>query len=158
MNREFVPYNIALALKKLGFDELCLGYYINQDKFRFAKPSIDGKFIPFYNKNSEAIKYLRCFMIIGKKKDTICTAPSYHQAFRWFREKYNLHATFDVNSFNIGKWKYKIESLDKSIILEHGCDQEYWTMGGFLTSYEEIELACLEKLISIVKEKKHEKV
>jgi hypothetical protein len=25
--KEFIPYEQALALKKLGFDESCLGYY-----------------------------------------------------------------------------------------------------------------------------------
>ena len=27
MNKEFVPYEQALALKELGFDEPCFGYY-----------------------------------------------------------------------------------------------------------------------------------
>jgi hypothetical protein len=27
MNKEFVPYEQALQLKELGFDEPCLGYY-----------------------------------------------------------------------------------------------------------------------------------
>lgn len=68
---------------------------------------------------------------------------------RWFREKYNLYGTPVSNSFN--KWKYRITSLDESIILEHGCDQKYWIMGGFSYTYEEAELACLKKLIEIVK-------
>ena len=32
MKNEFIPYEQALALKELGFDELCFGgYYSNQD-------------------------------------------------------------------------------------------------------------------------------
>ena len=31
-NLEFVPYDEALALRKLGFDEPCLGYYFGKDK------------------------------------------------------------------------------------------------------------------------------
>ena len=27
MKKEFIPYEEALALKKLGFDEKCYGYY-----------------------------------------------------------------------------------------------------------------------------------
>jgi hypothetical protein len=27
MNKEFIPYEEAIALKELGFDELCLAYY-----------------------------------------------------------------------------------------------------------------------------------
>lgn len=148
MENEFVPYNIALALKKLGFDELCLGYYINQDKFRFTKPSIDGKFIPFYNKNSEAIKYLRCFMIIGKKKDTICTAPLYSQVFRWFAEKYGMYRSIDA-LFNGGGFRAIIVNTEEHniVVLDDRFD-----------TYEEAELACLDRLISIVIERKHEKV
>jgi hypothetical protein len=27
MEKEFIPYNLALELKDLGFDEPCFGYY-----------------------------------------------------------------------------------------------------------------------------------
>ena len=33
MEKEFVSYNEALALKKLGFDEPCLGLYYPDGKF-----------------------------------------------------------------------------------------------------------------------------
>ncbi len=34
MNKEFIPYEQALALKELGFDEPCFGYYvIDRDGF-----------------------------------------------------------------------------------------------------------------------------
>ena len=29
MENEFIPYEQALALKELGFDEPCIGYYYN---------------------------------------------------------------------------------------------------------------------------------
>ena len=31
MNKEFIPYEQALALKELGFDEPCFGYYNIKD-------------------------------------------------------------------------------------------------------------------------------
>jgi hypothetical protein len=34
MNKDFVPYEQALVLKELGFDEPCFGYYID-NKFEF---------------------------------------------------------------------------------------------------------------------------
>ena len=36
MNKEFIPYEQALELKELGFNEVCLGYY-NLDPY-FPNP------------------------------------------------------------------------------------------------------------------------
>ena len=58
MEKEFIPYEQALALKELGFDEPCLKSYGD-----------DG----LLNQNDHSL-YL--------------SAPLYQQASRWFREKY----------------------------------------------------------------------
>ena len=58
MEKEFIPYEQALELKELGFDESCLKSY-----------GIDG----LLNQNDHSL-YL--------------SAPLYQQSFRWFREKY----------------------------------------------------------------------
>ena len=70
MEREFVPYNLALELKELGFFEECLGFYIWQS----------------WNNNSR--------LEIGNDDEYTCKtikAPLYQQAFGFFREKYGLH-------------------------------------------------------------------
>ena len=65
MNKEFIPYEQALELKELGFDERCFKYYIE---------TIEGDFILIDKKlNLDDVK-----------------ATLYQQAFRWFREKYRL--------------------------------------------------------------------
>jgi hypothetical protein len=68
MEKEFVPYAEALALKELGFDEPCFGYYI---ELRNPQEGI---------------------LTIDKCENNIdgVSAPLYQQAFRWFREKYRL--------------------------------------------------------------------
>ena len=66
MEKEFIPYEQALDLKQLGFDEPCIKYYWT-----------DGMFSKTYN---EPFNY-------SKKENTI-SAPLYQQVFRWFREKY----------------------------------------------------------------------
>ena len=33
LEKEFIPYEQALALKELGFDEPCFGYFYTKDKF-----------------------------------------------------------------------------------------------------------------------------
>jgi hypothetical protein len=69
MENEFVPYNLAIQLKELGFDEPCLAT-IDQTEYIHIK----GTKYP--------IRGAMCYM------DTPC--PTYSQVFRWFREKYDL--------------------------------------------------------------------
>jgi hypothetical protein len=67
MKKEFVPYDRALKLKELGFNEPCLDFYDDNQEL-------------FYNhENKEKIH-------IG---DSV-KAPLFQQAFRWFRENYRL--------------------------------------------------------------------
>lgn len=127
MNKEFIPYEEALALKELGFDEPWLGYY-NEDK-RF-----------FITSDSEQMdKYVTTL-----KKDYI-KAPLYQQAFRWFREKYKLHSyIYGDYSWNISGGIWDLNGYKGS---RYDWDSEPYN------TYEEAELECLKKLIEIVKEK-----
>jgi hypothetical protein len=69
MKNEFIPYEQALALKGLGFDELCFGWYNErQTLLWFTQDN-------FWHEMDEAE----------------CIAPLYQQAFRWFREKYAFY-------------------------------------------------------------------
>jgi hypothetical protein len=61
----------------------------------------------------------------------------YQQAFRWFRENHNCHHTIHLNKKYVG--------ITYSSVVNFSID-EYET-------YEETELACLKKLIEIVKNK-----
>jgi hypothetical protein len=105
--KNFVPYKQALALKELGFDEPCLGLYHN-----------DKTFYPTQCKSHEQFH------------GQVCSAPLYQQAFRWFREKYNLREQYGVFPHHTIMINYLIE-------------------GG---REEEAELECLNKLIEIVKQ------
>jgi len=114
MKKEFVPYDIALRMKQLGFDEPCFGFH---------SPIHDLMIC-----NTKSVNN-----IAGE-----CLAPTYSQAFRWFREKYNIHI--------------RIEKYDET---------KWWANWGSWTSevydsYEEAERACLEKLIEIVEQKQKE--
>lgn len=72
MNKEFIPYEQALELKELGFDEDCLASY--------RRGNLIG---------CGAI----LFDVDGLFNNGIVTlaAPLYQQAFRWLREKYDLN-------------------------------------------------------------------
>jgi len=71
MTKEFIPYDCALALKELGFDEPC-----------FAKYEKDGLFQLFHT--IEVAAYLT---INSNGVNGIVCAPLYQQAFRWCFEK-----------------------------------------------------------------------
>jgi hypothetical protein len=122
MNKEFVPYEESLELKELGFDEECLKYWND-----FGKTSTYMRFQLLNGIDDWCQDYIK--------------APLYSQAFRWFREKYNLHVNKTGNnyytSFNMVEPKIEILSFVRYTDTEN--------------HYEESELACLKKLIEIVK-------
>jgi hypothetical protein len=124
MTKEFIPYEQALALKELGFDEPCFGYYnidpqLKNPAFNMVKP----------------FEHIWCL-----------PAPLYQQAFRWFREKYGLYYLIKVFKDDYGELIFDYVILEDSSDTESYDDEPY-------TTYEEAELACLNKLIKIVKEK-----
>ena len=110
MEKEFVTYEIASALKELGFDEPCIRGW---DK--------NGKI--WYHPDS----------------DIVLDNPTFSQAFRCFREKYKL-VTW-VYCSNESNGYFAIILAHKRLVLY---DAQFNT-------YEEAELACLKKLIEIVK-------
>ena len=124
MTKEFIPHEEALALKELGFDEPCFGYYT------------DRKLFTFQDENGEAWLH------------SDIQAPLYQQAFRWFREKYELYQAVyaDKRADDLTLlYKVHVYKLDEEL-------SEYayrWAI-----TYEEAELECLKQLIKIVKEKK----
>ena len=70
MEKEFVPYELSLRMKRLGVDENCFGTYgklNNYELHLFKQP----RFIDYEHANS-------------------CVAPLYQQAFKWFRENHGL--------------------------------------------------------------------
>ena len=79
MEKEFVTYEQALALKELGFKEDCLASYYH------------------------AGKRLDICEYINHGKYTIL-APLKQQVFRWFREKYEIHGFIIHYSRVMFKW------------------------------------------------------
>lgn len=137
MKNEFIPYEQALALKELGFDEPCISvYYVDK---RLSEP-MSTWVITNDNTNSK------------RKSDLIsCSVPTFSQAFRWFREEHNLCG--EVYTVNMGAIDYTFQIRDLySEDVKHDNFEAYTGgyIGTFLT-YEEAEQACLDKLIEIVK-------
>ncbi len=127
MTKEFIPYQQAFALKKLGFDEPCFG------KFDYTELEVGGKWSNSLFKNVT--------------EDIFTAAPTYSQAFRWFREKYEYYYyifPLQITASDKTGYRYSWE------IYSHTPEwiTEDRSLLGSLT-YEEAELECLKKLIQI---------
>ena len=78
------------------------------------------------------------------------SAPTFSQAFRWFREKYNILATIYSNASGyLYEWHDAVGGTHRGWSEYEGPND-----GGVWNTYEEAELACLTKLIEIVEQQK----
>lgn len=125
MEKEFVPYEVALKLKELGFDEPSPTFYTAKGLL-YRSVDFNG-------------------YTIDKIYSNECLAPTFSQAFRWFREKYGLYHSIGLDNSleNDVNCDYQIINHSQSIS-EHETN---------FNNYEEAELACLEKLLEIVNPK-----
>ena len=115
MEKEFIPFPQSSALKELGFDEPCFVYYRKSNENKLAYPNTGVA------KNSLSINGI--------------TAPTFSQAFRWFREK-----------------GYDVKIAKESPGLYFGF---YWTGAAWVNiaagTYESVELDLINRLITEVK-------
>ena len=125
VEKEFVPYELALRMKALDYNESCMAYYNKSKKLHFDKYTTSHW-------------------------SSTCLAPTWQQAFRWFREKYSTHVEIhettdweeDNESWSFVIFKYRLGDNDGMISSTIDYD-----------TYEDAELECLRKLIGIVKNK-----
>lgn len=125
MEKEFVPYELAVKLKQLGFDEMCFCYFTRE-----------GNLSP---KTSYSIS-LGVFQ--SDLHDTLTAAPIWQQSFDWFRGKHNLHGIIYRLDGDIEAWDYSINN--GQFIDEDFADEP------LRNHYDEARQACLEKLIEII--------
>jgi hypothetical protein len=132
MNENFVPQDIAKALKDLGFNEPCLAWWFEEGTV--SVPTEGRSFWSDWNVNPKRI-----------------SAPLIQQAFAWLRKKYQfMHAIEDIEvsasntvgyRFRFVAWKLmnnEFVIVDKSLL-------------GYLT-YEQAELECIKEIIKYLKE------
>ncbi len=81
MEKEFVTYEQAVALKELGFDDMCFAFY-----------------------RSPIIELMRCRNSEPWMGNSVVSAPLKQQVFRWFREKYEIHGFIIHYSRVMFKW------------------------------------------------------
>ena len=139
MKKEFVPYELSLKLKVLGFDEPCFGYYDGNLNLQFMYNGIPEKFTEKRMGPADSVW-------VGW-----ISAPTYSQTFRWFREKYDLISSIYQHGVSVktglSSFEYMIDKLNNLGLSQFIEDFPYNT-------YEEAELGCLKKLIEIIEKQK----
>jgi hypothetical protein len=138
MEKEFISYELALRMKQLGFNENC---------YRVGNPNgaICWRFMDVAGVEGVGIDD-----ILLEKFDKLwwVEIPTFSQAFRWFREKYEIEAT--TSCFYSKRLDIPYEERQYHChIIRDGVTSK----GPKYKTYEEAELACLEKLIEIVESK-----
>jgi hypothetical protein len=122
MEKEFVPYEQALALKELGFNEPCIkGFFEKEPIYTVVTTPVD-----FNNK---------------KQLGELISVPTFSQAFRWFREKYNIVGSVKNLNTHTTKHEFYAEIVEPITVSSYS----------IYDTYEQAELECLVKLIEIVK-------
>ena len=90
MKNQFVPYDIALKLKELGFNDKCFDFYDDNKELFYHHD--DDKF-----HLGEGVK-----------------APLYQQTFQFLRDNFNFSGNIDCCD-NLSTWNIKSSKLDKGI-------------------------------------------
>lgn len=75
MKSQFLTYEIALAVKELGFDEECIGFYYNK---------------VYNNENNFEIAIPDVVKVMCAKFNHI-KAPLWQQVIEWFRNLHNIY-------------------------------------------------------------------
>lgn len=131
MKDQFIPYEQALELEELGFNEKCFGHYMTKESWKLDL--CEGSFYydlpPCKDKNSEYS----------------CRAPLWQQAFDWFMSNYKLFPKID--QYYGERFYVNIEDMNFPRLYSSDKLRDL----GEYPSYEEACLKCLKKLIEIVK-------
>lgn len=137
IKNEFLPYEEAIALKELGFNAPCAAFY--------------GEYKDFYlsGLNSQMDEEGRC------------TAPLWQQAFKFFRDNYNLHSEPIWDNNHGTYWFFSITEIGNVDFTEgrHNYDAPlkedqdvkdgYPVVLKWVDTYEKAQLNCIRALIKI---------
>ena len=134
MTKQFVPYELSLQLKELGFDEPCIkGFYNKEELYTVVSNSQD-----FNHRQS---------------KEELVSSPFWQQAFEFFRNKFGLFCSILLDIYSEPcTLTFIIEKLDSN---RQYVKRTYYP---FLedrfdnNDYYSCQLKALKKLIEICKE------
>jgi hypothetical protein len=122
MKKEFLGYQESKDLKELGFKEKCAAHYLGE-----ADEDLELKWEIYRN--------------LSINTNNCVQAPTYSQAFRFFREKYKC--TYSIGWINDVVIHFPIDNYTTTFVLQKN------------KTYEDAEFACLKKLIELVNAKRN---
>ncbi len=139
LQKDFVPYNFALRMKQLGYDEPCIAEYVTFKipELNAVKQNSSGQI--GFNTKTNSQRKKNTWDKDGE--DVYVSAPTFSQAFRFFREKHKLHNGI-VPYYDY--YYYLIKDFNNG--------EEYRSNDLTEFTYEEAELACLTKLIELLEQ------
>jgi len=129
MEKDFVPSNLSLELKGLNFDKPCFGRYYYKESY------------PMLNPNSGETELVFEFGQYIKQTEITILAPTFSQAFRFFREKHNLYGFITSAEKKDTKLRFSFHIVDN------------WDVNEIFDTPEEAEIGCIKKLIELAKNK-----
>lgn len=122
MEEQFVPYELSVKLKILGFDDECFAHYENSN-FKMYRIDKFGEVV----QNMDGIEIVK--------------APLWQQAFDWFEDNHELYSSQDnvILDYGIADCRNNDIQIVKTISI----DSTY-------KNREEVRKARLEKLIKLI--------
>ncbi len=136
MKNQFLPYELALQLKELGFNEECFGLY---------NPNIH---LDFYSKNSN-------IDLITDNKNVVCSAPLWQQVIDWFRINHSIYIAilpFRDNEDEIELSYYYSLVQDDEELNDILCNEvDLGAMDDLYDNYEECRNDVIQKAIDLIK-------
>jgi hypothetical protein len=114
MKKEFLPYQESKDLKELGFNEKCAAHYLGEED-----EDLELKWEIYRNMSINMTNLIQ--------------APTYRQAFRFLREKYDLR--YSIGSTNIVVCHTPVSTYHTTQLLQDNA------------SYEDAELATIKFFI-----------
>ena len=126
INNQFIPYNLALELKKLGFDEPCFGCYDYEKELVLFQELEDKTF--WRNKNIPECEV---------------ASPLFQQAFDWFLKR-GYFADIKPDLIMTSFWSYRVVDINAKYNPENLHRYRF-------VYYSDARLECLKKLIELRK-------
>lgn len=99
MNNNFLPYEQALKLKELGFDEECFQFYMHSN---------------LLTSNLVHLNHIN--------EDLFAKAPLYQQAFKFFRDKYNF--LYSIGKTNVSVYHIPVANYHSTFMLQDNASYE----------------------------------
>ena len=116
MEKQFVPYELALKLKELGFDELCLGFYI-KDKPKLRLGEGTNLVTRYERENVMEYPLFNTNFHYGMNKPyfsyLLTTAPLWQQVAQFLYINSNKQINFQINGSD--NYEELCKKLEKSI-------------------------------------------